>query len=203
MSGHRVCHRFGSLTVPHLVYSYRFAHSFPSMARDHLRRCPQQQVQRPRCPSCGKRFTDVLRHLNHRQSTCADWFNTAFPRQRSSPPHYESFPDDPADPLIPECTLNTPQSPSPTPPHRQSIIQRIEFSGAAKIYGRAKTFMDKFNNDRYSGFRTTNLYYPFAGKDEWELASFLLSSGLSMRKIDDFLRLKMVILLTSYLVGTF
>jgi len=56
-----------------------------------------------------------------------------------------------------------------------------------------KTFMDRFDDDRYSGFRTTNIYYPFSGKDEWELGSFLLSSGLPMRKINDFLRLKMVI----------
>ena len=52
--------------------------------------------------------------------------------------------------------------------------------------------MDKFRDDRYSEFRTSNIYYPFSGKAEWELASFLLSSGLSMRKINEFLRLKMV-----------
>lgn len=54
------------------------------------------------------------------------------------------------------------------------------------------TFMDRFNNDQHSGSQTENIYYPFAGKDEWELGSFLHSSGLSMRKIDDFLKLKMV-----------
>ena len=52
--------------------------------------------------------------------------------------------------------------------------------------------MDQFHNDRYSEFRTSNIYYPFAGKDQWELASFLLSSGLSMSKIDEFLCLKTV-----------
>jgi hypothetical protein len=52
--------------------------------------------------------------------------------------------------------------------------------------------MDKFNNDQYSEFRTSNIHYPFSGKAEWELASFLLSSGLSMKKINNFLKLEMV-----------
>jgi hypothetical protein len=54
--------------------------------------------------------------------------------------------------------------------------------------------MERFNSDKYSGSRAENMYYPFAGKDEWELGSFLHSSGLSMRKIDEFLKLKMVII---------
>ena len=53
--------------------------------------------------------------------------------------------------------------------------------------------MDHFNDDKHSGLRVENIYYPFAGKDEWELASFLHSSGLLMRKINDFLKLKLVI----------
>jgi hypothetical protein len=52
--------------------------------------------------------------------------------------------------------------------------------------------MDRFDNDQHSDSRVENIHYPFTGKDEWELASFLHSSGLSMRKIDGFLELKMV-----------
>jgi len=178
--------------------SYRF--TFPLMARDHPRRCPQQQVQRLRCPSCSKRFTDILRHLNHRQSKCANWLNTTSPHHRSLPYSYKHFPNNPTDPPIPEYIPSTRQSPSPPPPHYQPHAWHVEFPGAAKTHGQMKTFMDKFDDDQYSGFRTTNTYYPFAGKSEWELASFLLSSGLSMRKIDDFLWLKMVILSILYLV---
>jgi len=36
------------------------------------------------------------------------------------------------------------------------------------------------------------MYYPFSNAAEWELASFLLSSDLSMRKIDELLKLKLV-----------
>ena len=97
--------------------------------------------------------------------------------------------------------FDTPQptSPSKNEPH----LWHVKFLGAAQTHGRAKTFMDRFNDDQYSGFRTTNIYYPFAGKDKWELTSFLLSSGLLMRKIDDFLRLKMVTLLILLLITTY
>jgi hypothetical protein len=37
-----------------------------------------------------------------------------------------------------------------------------------------------------------NLYYPFASRDEWELAAFLLRSDLSLASIDSFLSLKLV-----------
>lgn len=172
-------------------HSFRFSH-FPCMARDRRRSRPQQQIQQPRCPLCGKRFSDVLRHLNHRESKCAGWFNTAAPHRTGPSPshHYEHSIEDPMGPTILDDFSNT-QQPS-SPPHHQSSVRRVEFSGAAKTYGQTKTFMERFDDDEHSGLRTTNTYYPFAGKDEWELGSFLLSSGLSMRKINDFLRLKMV-----------
>ena len=202
MFGYRVCCHFGHATEVAMASdpacplpSFYFAP--PCMARDRPRHCPRQQIQRPRCPSCGKRFTDVLRHLNHRQSKCVSWLETVTHHQRLSSRHSEHPPDDPADPSIPEHIPNTPQFLPPSPPHHQSRTRQIEFPGAAKTYGQVKTFMDRFDDDRFSGFRVANTYYPFAGKDEWEFASFLLSSGLSMRKINNLLRLKMVIPPTS------
>jgi hypothetical protein len=52
--------------------------------------------------------------------------------------------------------------------------------------------MDLFDDDEYAENREMNLYYPFASQPEWELASFLLKSGLSMVAIDEFLKLQMV-----------
>ncbi|KAI5994636.1 hypothetical protein EDC04DRAFT_2613138 [Pisolithus marmoratus] len=49
-----------------------------------------------------------------------------------------------------------------------------------------------FEMDQYSSFHLTNLYYPFANLDDWEMANFLLQSKLSMAKIDEYLSLKMV-----------
>ena len=169
------------------------------MARVRLRHCPRQG-QRPHCPSCGKRFTDVLRHLNHPLSKCVDWFNTTMPRRHLSSHPYEYSTEEPTDSPILDDPPNIQRVPFLS--HCQPYAQCVGFSGAATTYSRAKSFMDRFDDDRYSEFRTTNIYYPFAGKDEWELGSFLLSSGLSMRKIDNFLQLKMVNLPTSHLVAT-
>lgn len=176
------------------------------MVRDRPSRCLRQQVRRPRCPSCGKQFADILCHLNHRHSKCADWFNAASPHHHhwSPSPHFEHPLDsahhheDPLDGPTDSPTLEGASS-APQPPPHQPRLQCVQFPGAAKVYGRAKTFMDKFHDDKYSEFRTSNVHYPFSGKAEWELGSFLLSSGLLMRKIDEFLQLQMVSQ-TSYFV---
>lgn len=61
------------------------------------------------------------------------------------------------------------------------------FEGASKTYGKGTTFMGQFDYDRFANERTLNLYYPFASREEWEFASSLLCSSLSMRAIDTFL----------------
>lgn len=67
-----------------------------------------------------------------------------------------------------------------------------EYEGAAEEYGTGTTFMDEFDCDQYAGERINNLYYPFASRDEWELAAFLLRSDLSMASIDSLLSLNLV-----------
>lgn len=67
-----------------------------------------------------------------------------------------------------------------------------EYEGAAKEYGTGTTFMDEFDRDQYAGERKKNLYYPFASRDEWEIAAFLLRSDLSMASIDSLLSLNLV-----------
>ena len=160
--------------------------------RDRLGRSLQRQSQRPRCPLCSKHFINILRHLNHRQSKCASWFNTTAPCP-NQPRHFDEWTaeDDTTDSPIPNhfSDIQRPLSPSFHQPHPH----HIEFPGAAKRYGRTLTFMDRFHNDQYSEYCTSNVYYPFSGKDERELGSLLLSSGLLMSKINTFLSLKMVI----------
>jgi hypothetical protein len=78
-------------------------------------------------------------------------------------------------------------------PNLQSSSFHIEYyPGAAEIKSKEKTFMDIFDNDEHASKRCSNLYYPFASAKEWEVASFLLKSGLSMTKIDEFLKLELV-----------
>ena len=143
--------------------------------------------QGSQCPICFHFFYDVLRHLNHRQSRCSTWFGTT--SQSYSPTlHDLEF----EDALLPEPPSPQPsdhqRSPSPIPP----ASSHVSFPGAGKTYGEASTFLDRFNNDQYGPFHATNMYYPFLNEAEWELASFLLSSDLSMRKIDELLKLKLV-----------
>ena len=52
--------------------------------------------------------------------------------------------------------------------------------------------MDEFEDDEHAAMREDNLYYPWASRPEWELASFLLCSSLSMAAIDQFLSLDLV-----------
>lgn len=66
------------------------------------------------------------------------------------------------------------------------------YPGAAQTFGGAATFMDLFDADPHSNKRRDHPYYPFASRGEWQLASFLLRSDLSMNAIDKFLKLELV-----------
>ncbi|KAH9167800.1 hypothetical protein EDB89DRAFT_1856148 [Lactarius sanguifluus] len=67
-----------------------------------------------------------------------------------------------------------------------------EYVGAAREYGRGTTFLQSFDRDQYAQERKKNIFYPFASQAEWEMAAFLLRSGLSMASIDSFLSLELV-----------
>jgi hypothetical protein len=69
-------------------------------------------------------------------------------------------------------------------------VERYE--EAAKTYGPGASFMQQFDSDEFAEIRVQNIYYPFASQAEWELATFLLESDLSMAQIDKFLSLKHV-----------
>jgi hypothetical protein len=125
-----------------------------------------------RCPNCGMEFlseTSVLKHMNHRHSSCKLFFlrGDPLPTGFSTPPH-------------------TPSA-LPDPPSRSH-----DFPDAGRVYGRGEGFMGWFGSDVYAAERVSNEYYPFESKGEWELASFLSQSGLSMKRIDEFLSLNMV-----------
>ncbi|KAJ3911867.1 hypothetical protein F5877DRAFT_54813 [Lentinula edodes] len=67
----------------------------------------------------------------------------------------------------------------------------IHFPGAGKVVSCGATYLDDFNDDRFSEERKENLYYPFSSRPEWEMASFLLNSSLSMQEIDHYLQLEL------------
>lgn len=70
------------------------------------------------------------------------------------------------------------------------------FEGAAGSSSGGTTFMDEFDKDPHASERIQNLYYPFVSRDEWELASYLLRSDLSVASINIFLSLSLVSLTT-------
>ena len=145
------------------------------------------------CPSCHKRFANdasVLRHMNHPRSSCASWFTFS----RSAPPGQPDHPTDGR--TTPDFGTNdnnatdndeTTISPTPTPTHYEDVHPNI-----SSVFGTGPGFMDRFNAGPHAEKRSANLYHPFSSKEEWGLASWLLSSGLSMKSINDFLTLPIV-----------
>ena len=132
------------------------------------------------CPSCGMGFaseTSVLKHMNHQFSRCKFFF------LRKVPPAH--CPDTPLDPLptSPDCP--------PTPPD-PLLPRSVDFPDASFVYSCSNGFMGNFYDDTHAEERASNIYFPFQSKGEWEVASFLSSSGLSMKRIDEFLSLSMV-----------
>jgi hypothetical protein len=52
--------------------------------------------------------------------------------------------------------------------------------------------MDIFRQDKYAKDRENNVYYPFASANEWELASYITRSNMTVAATDDFLKLRLV-----------
>jgi hypothetical protein len=174
------------------------------------------------CQRCGKPFQDtarVLNHMNQPISSCRTYYEEVLqiaeavhhhhsgPPEQSQPsrtnqPKEDSFEMDqsadgpPLEPaIVPESRSSTPiaTDENPTSPSLGDSPFFAEiYPDASKIFGSGPTFMDNFDNDQFFKERQTHLYYPFASKDEWQMASFLLRSGLSMAAIDQFFKLELV-----------
>ncbi|KAI5984167.1 hypothetical protein EDD15DRAFT_2375560 [Pisolithus albus] len=66
----------------------------------------------------------------------------------------------------------------------------VTFPRASEIFEGGETFLTRFELDPYSVCRHLVPFYPFANLDDWRVANFLLTSGLSMRALDEFLSLE-------------
>lgn len=66
------------------------------------------------------------------------------------------------------------------------------FKGCGVIFPSGRTFMDQFKEDQFAEQRRENIYYPWASKQEWAFALWLLRSQLSMVAIDNLLSLNIV-----------
>lgn len=168
------------------------------------------------CSRCGKKFQDtarVLNHMNQPFSSCRTYFEEVLQIAEALPnPRHPSNPlsdlvDDPgADYRTLYSNSERVPPPEPIPPPEDVLMNDATdpnvlnnnpffaefYPGASCTYGTGKTFLDVFDEDRFAKERSGLLYYPFASKDEWEMASFLLRSGLSMAAMDKFFKLGLV-----------
>ena len=169
------------------------------------------------CPRCGKKFctvTNVLQHMNQPTGPCYDGslplfgeydnpidaeaphsYNTAQLQQEERDPgladseSYEEYGD---------IEMDGPGDPAVSVPSRPDIEQLgpgrfVEtFEGCGETFPGGKTFMGDFWADQYTEQRCENVYYPWASKQEWAFASWLLRSRLSMAAIDSLLSLDIV-----------
>jgi hypothetical protein len=170
------------------------------------------------CPRCGKKFFDtarVLNHLNQPISSCRTYYEEIIQIAETLSPEGVQICEDRPHEMDQSAGGSSPifdKSRSPTPTaatdedrmaiddptidasssHRNSPFFTEFYPGASKIFGSGPTFMDNFNNDEFSKERDVHLHYPFASKDEWQMGSFLLRSGLSMAALDLFFKLELV-----------
>ncbi|KAG1846272.1 hypothetical protein F4604DRAFT_1595105 [Suillus subluteus] len=73
----------------------------------------------------------------------------------------------------------------------ESLEEKYEGAGACYSEN-GLTFLDVFDANEFAEYRKDNLFYPFASKEEWEVADYLLRPSLSMAAINEFLRLRMI-----------
>jgi hypothetical protein len=62
---------------------------------------------------------------------------------------------------------------------------------SAWTYGQAPNVLEQMNDDQYAPCREKNMFYPFQGAQEWDLAKFL-NETLNLTQIDQFLKLDWV-----------
>lgn len=173
-----------------------------------------RRARRFRCPRCGRPFpkeSSVLKHMNQPYGVCSSWTSELdrasqkiiFPEEQppSQPTNNTTNEDILYDDMGATDGVGTDETapgpdemapgPNETAPGPTDTCREF-FPGASKTYGSAPSFMDAFDADLYAKARITNIYYPFTSRADWEMGSWLLRSGLSMRAIDEFLRLEMV-----------
>ena len=163
-------------------------------------------------PRCWRNFADesrVLRHICLTYHQEVQWMNEVALSARAA--SSSSLDDDPASSWSSHFLEHSPEvfnltaadsssmevdsdsdanSYSVNNHHNISFIEK--YPGAAQTFGWAKTFMDTFDADCHANKQKDHPYYPFSSRNEWEFASFLLCSNLSMNSIDKFLKLELV-----------
>ncbi|TFK70651.1 hypothetical protein BDN72DRAFT_896229 [Pluteus cervinus] len=169
----------------------------------------------PECHRCHREFTtttNLTHHFQQPDSTChrIHSFNEritiaealrqnqhlnrsqqlAIPRSPSPSPRPPSPPTRSPSPLPPpEQIVNDNREQDVPPPPRFHIKKH---PGAGTASSSDQNFMNRFDDDWFAEERKHNIYYPFASKEEWDVAFFLVRSRLSSAFIDEFLALPLI-----------
>ena len=165
-----------------------------------------------RCPRCGKKFcseTNVLQHMNQPLSLCRALYHEehAPPLHHFSQSSQNRFTGTHGVAEMQESDYFFDEGGRWTPPGNQddnhgdsaafgTTADSSKFTewyaGCSEAFPGGNTFMDFFETDQYAEERKTNLYFPFASREEWQFASWLLRSRLSLAAIDSLLSLDLV-----------
>ena len=181
----------------------------PKTLRQKLRRAEKISF----CPDCGKRFaneTRVLQHMNQPSNTCGSWINElsqAYHNYFHAPARTYTRttaryrPDRDVVPEVDGAYAHGELGPdedsvyNPDDGWQQEDAPGLVFNthpNTPSIHPGGTTFMDRFFSDQYADLQQENLYYPFVSRIDWQFASWLLRSCLSMAAIDDLLSLELV-----------
>ena len=136
--------------------------------------------------SCLTHFEECINIATTLQSglTMSGGDNTG--QQSFEPPDFMDTAED-----YPAST-SRPATASQNPEDRQNPFIIKKHPTSSRVYGPGETFIDQCDKDKFAERRKGNIYYPLASRDEWELASFLLNSRLSMAAVNCFLKLELV-----------
>ena len=123
--------------------------------------------------------------------------------------------DQPPSPVVENHTNLSPSSPHHYPydpdPDGANAMSDVEmggselpgkfteaYEGCSEAFPGGWSFIDRFSEDQYTDERQQNLYFPFASQEEWQFASWLLHSHLSLATIDSLLSLDIVCLIIPF-----
>jgi len=163
------------------------------------------------CPDCGKRFTNetrVLQHLNQPSTGCGSWINelsrhcrtptgqngpVVEPRYWPDQTHNRLSEDEIVGDVRSQGGFRSEEYPFEDAPFEDTSLFEDnptpvldDHPNVPSLYRGGTVFLDQFLSDEYAALCQENLYYPFASGVDWELASWLLRSRLSMAAIDEF-----------------
>jgi len=155
----------------------------------------------PCCPSCGKggfaTHNAVSRHMSQPRSGCSTWFDNLvrihedLGRDDNGPNYLRTVDLQPKN--IDEYDVRGNDDEEMHDGTQEGDSEPIKyFLGATKVFSGGSTFLNKFEVDQFNECRSSNIYYPFASRGEWQMGSWLLRSGLSMSAINAFLSLDLV-----------